>query len=123
MMNLNLCIIIFVFWRCNLRKFCIISFVILCMSMKLIAKEKIETCSPNVYQLYILENETPVCFYYEEEEGLISIIRKYFVQIGNKKYGPYDEIIDFDSYENAFYYSARIDNNLYVYKIYKFFFF
>ena len=70
----------------------VIIFILLGMIFSLFAKEQIGVCDKSVYNVGIIQNNIPVCFYYEDNQGLISVVKKYYARIGNNNFGPYDSI-------------------------------
>ena len=69
-----------------------IVFLLILTTINLFAKEQIGTCNKNVYNVGVIQNNVPVCFCFEETQGLISTIKKYYVKVGNNEFGPYDFI-------------------------------
>lgn len=49
----------------------IIIFILFFISLKIFAQQ-IGTCNKNVYKVGIIQENIPVCFYFEEKQGLIS---------------------------------------------------
>lgn len=66
--------------------------------------------------VWLLEGKTQVVAYYTEEQGLISIVKKYYVDIGDKTQGPYDKEVSlvFSPDGKALAYCAEIDCKWYV---------
>ena len=77
------------------------------ITVKLIAKEQIGTCNKNVFNVGFIQNNIPVCFYFEEEQGLISKIIKNYIKIGDKIFGPYDSIESWLFTSDSIIYTAK----------------
>ena len=88
----------------------IIVFILFELIFSLFAKEQIGICNKNVYNIGIIQNNIPVCFYYEDNQVLISVVKKYYVRIGNTDFGPYDSIDSWLFTSDKIIYTARIDN-------------
>ncbi len=54
----------------------IIVFILFELIFSLFAKEQIGICNKNVYNIGIIQNNIPVCFYYEDNQGLIFSSKK-----------------------------------------------
>ena len=52
----------------------VIIFILLGMIFSLFAKEQIGVCDKSVYNVGIIQNNIPICFYYEDKQGLISAV-------------------------------------------------
>lgn len=92
------------------KNFLIIVFFLLIVN--LFAKEQIGECNKNVYNVGIIQNNVPVCFYYEDIEGLISVINKFYIKIGNEDFGPYDSIDSWLFTSDKIIYTARINDEI-----------
>ena len=97
-----------------MKKKILIIFLVFIMTNSF-AREKMGICKGNVYSLDFTDNNTPVCLYYEEEEGLISLIKKLYVQYGNNYFGPYDSVYSMIVSNDRIIYVAGTDQNYYVY--------
>ena len=88
----------------------VIIFILFGMIFSLFAKEQIGICDKSVYNVGFIQNNIPICFYYEDSQGLISVVKKYYVRIGNNDFGPYDSIDSWLFTSDKIIYTARIDN-------------
>ena len=89
----------------------ILTILFILITVKLFAKEQIGTCDKNVYKVGFIQNNIPVCFYFEEEQGLISTIKKFYIKIGDNKFGPYNSIESWLFTSDKIIYTAKQDEN------------
>ncbi|MCQ2588448.1 MAG: hypothetical protein MJ174_10055 [Treponema sp.] len=87
-------------------------FIFFCLTINLFAKEQIGECKKNVYKVGIIQNNVPVCFYYEDVQGLISVIKKFYIRIGTDDFGPYDSINSWLFASDKIIYTALVDDEL-----------
>lgn len=81
------------------------------------AQTKIANCKyENVTDVGLIDGKTPAVVYYTEEQGLISVNKKYYVEVGGKQEGPYDHAYDltFSHDGKTLVYGAEIDGKEYV---------
>ena len=70
-----------------------------------------------VFQVGVLEDDTPVLVVKEEREGFVSTITEYFVIYGKEKIGPFDDVDDlnFSPDGKNLIYKAKIDRKWYLF--------
>lgn len=90
-------------------------FLLLLLSIKLFAAKQIGRSENNVYKIGLVQKNIPVSFYFEENQGLISVVKKYYVKIGEKKFGPYDSIGSWLFTPEQIIYTAKNDNGVGLY--------
>lgn len=89
------------------KKILVILFILI--TVKIFAKEQIGTCNENVYKVGLIQKNIPVCLFFEEEQGLISTIKKYYIKIGDNNFGPYDSINSWLFTSDKIIYTAKQD--------------
>ena len=69
----------------------------------------------DIFQVGVLENNTPVLVVKEEREGFVSTITEYFVIYGKEKIGPFDYVgyTTFSPDSKTLSFTAKIDGKWY----------
>lgn len=97
-----------------MKRFISVIFISLLMA-GLFAQEKIGTVPENTFSINTINGNTPVYCYYEDTQGLISTVRNFYITIGDKTYGPYEDL-SYRIESNTVWYTAKTENGWQVFK-------
>lgn len=90
-------------------------FLFFLFSNNLFAAKQIGVSEKNVYKIGLIQDSIPVSLCFEDTQGLISIVKQFYVKIGEKKFGPYDSIDSWLFTSEQIIYTAKNDKGIGLY--------